>query len=127
MSGPLCRYCAKPIAKETITVYFVERELNEHDLTNNRMSRFMQYRSVPSYPTTKAEAQRHVNGTVVSVRKGWRDGEVGKITRCSTGDGESYVDQFFCNGGHAAAFGYAAARSGHAMKVYNEAMKARQE
>lgn len=55
--------------------------------------------------TTKAEAQRHVNGQIVSIRRGYGGNVVAGVW-----DGESYIARDFCTEGCAAAFGRMAAR-----------------
>jgi hypothetical protein len=114
MAAPLCRYCAKPISKQTETYFFGcgqgEIDRNVHH-----------GRGFTAQPATKAEAQTFVNGRIVSVRR-WGD----RISQVSTWDGESYVSPYFCNGDHARRFAYAVARdTGLAMPDYHEAMKAR--
>ena len=105
---PLCRYCGKPIAKRTESVNFNERP-SRPDLRGIK-------------PLSRAEAQRLVNGKIVSVR--WTvpkrlergefepTGEPRFISQVGLWDGESYVDEFFCNGDHAKSFGYSAAQKG---------------
>jgi hypothetical protein len=71
-------------------------------------------------PQTKAEAQKLTNLKVISVR------------RCSEGidmvgvwDGESYVDEFFCNGKHALNYAYGMVQSQHntlSFPAYREAV-----
>lgn len=109
---PLCRYCAKPIKKYVVTHYFGHSAQHQHD--------FAKYH--PERATTKAEAQRFVNGQIVSIRKGY-DGNV----TAGVWDGESYQDEFFCTGEHARFFAYAAVRhsTGLAMPCYHEAITAR--
>lgn len=126
---PLCRFCGKPIKKATVIVYF--------DRDFGSMSRMVK----GVRPKTQAEAQRHVNETIVAVR--WnrpktikasemthRDQEIEPrwIEQAYVWDGETYEDELFCNGDHARQFGYAAAgwESGRlAMPAYNQAMAVR--
>jgi hypothetical protein len=100
MTQPLCRYCAGKIAKRTTTVRFVvERKSHMRD------DQFTSY--VIGHPMTKAEAQRLVNQTVVSVRHDanpWGDMTDKYVTQASVWDGESYVDPYFCNGACRSAF-----------------------
>ena len=111
---PLCRYCGKAIAKYT-TTHFIDRK--DQQLTS------------------KADCQKLTNEKVVSVRYGPRyqpDSHLldyqhqDIVWAYSTWDGESYADEFFCNGTHAKDFGYAAARweNGRlAMPAYHQALK----
>ncbi len=113
---PLCRFCGKRIAKATDKVTF-----------GAACSRYKELK-----PKTRAEVQRVVNGEIVSFK--WAmttpadyDGSHSYrhehltvrdyIEQISVWDGESYVDQFFCNGDHARRFGYAAARAGYIIKL----------
>lgn len=108
MKQPYCRYCGTPIRKHTRTVWF-EDELLPHMKSDNWS------RHVVGRPSSKAEAQRLVNETVVSLRLGrtikdeqgfstMRGDLIGHVT---TWDGESYVNEYFCNDKHASAFAYA--------------------
>jgi hypothetical protein len=117
---PLCRYCGKPIRKRTESVSF---------------STFARADLKGVKPHSIAEAQRHVNGKIVSVR--WTTptkldhgefvdtGEPRYIDRVSVWDGESYIDEFFCNGDHAQRYAYAMVRSPHnnaVMPAYAQAL-----
>lgn len=95
---PRCRYCGTPIRKHVRTVWFVRPDQGGSD------SDFVRYvRLAPGeWPKTLAECQRLTNWKVVSVRRGM--GET--ISRFGEWDGESWSDEFFCNGGHAARMGY---------------------
>lgn len=98
MSRPLCRYCGRPIAKKTTEVAFgVDKP--GHIYQTSR----------PDRVTTRAEASRLVNGTILSVRQGYGS-RAGEIVTASVWDGESYVDAHFDTGACAAAFGRAMAR-----------------
>lgn len=138
---PLCRYCGKPIAKHTETVSVHEKqpkttyeepevvqvdgkwERTGKTVTRNyAMGRYL----VGSFQT-KAQVQRLLNETIVSVQynRPMRDGEpTGHkyIDKVTVWDGESYADEFYCTGEHAKAMGYAAARAGKATADYNEAL-----
>jgi len=69
-------------------------------------------------PKTMADCQKLTNETVVSVEYQYEtDSNYERTGRrvvhsYSTWDGESYKDEFFCNGEHAKYFGYAAAHHG---------------
>lgn len=126
---PLCRYCGRPIAKYTERFRFGpdHRSIGDDARTDIK-------------PRSKVEAQRHINGQIVSVhwtmkRKSndWRDVDYDEqerayISAVTAWDGESYVDPFFCNGDHAKRFAYAAARLTKpfiSMPAYDVAMKVR--
>lgn len=117
---PLCRYCGGPIRKDTKSIHFRVPTTD----TN-----FSGYVEVEALPQTKAEAQKLTNARVMSVRRTCRlDYVTDKaidigINRITTWDGESYVDEFFCNGDHARRFAYASARAGHCTKAYTEATR----
>ena len=120
MKQPFCRYCGAKIRKRTTTIYFVAELKDYHVRENAAEHGFV--RHVVGHPTTKAEAQKLVNQEIVSVRHTsdpWahNPGDV-YIAQASAWDGESYVDEFFCNGAHAKDFAYAAARGGYAMPAY---------
>jgi hypothetical protein len=104
---PACRFCGAPIAKFT----------ESHSVA---------WRSGQVLRTI-AECQALSNAQVVSVRyherEPWADPEgrlevratspEGRfVTGFSTWDGESYIDEFFCNGAHAKRFAYQCARKG---------------
>jgi hypothetical protein len=122
---PLCRYCAAPIKKHTHTVWFGMNQMGQTGYSTH----------MPDKPKSKAEAQRLVNQQIVSI--GWshhwvqqdgRDVKVREyIDKITTWDGESYVDEFFCNAEHARWFGYAAVRGGNAMPAYHDAIAARDQ
>lgn len=120
---PLCRYCGKAIRKRTRSVLF-----NRPD--NRGANPYTICR--PEKPKSRKEAQGLFNETIVSLR--WTRGEeygakqagFDYISTCSIWDGESYEDEFFCNGEHARMFGYAAARMKDrtlAMPAWFEAVK----
>lgn len=95
---PFCRCCGKPIKKTVITHYFAQPP----HLAGGSSS-WARYRAEPA--TTKAEAQRLVNGRIVSTRKSYG----GQVT-VGVWDGESYVDGDFCTDPCATAFGRMAAK-----------------
>lgn len=129
---PLCRFCGKRIPKHTTRVYFGRRFGADSDWS----------RSIPDHkPADRAAAQRLVNEQIVSTKWDWpkkiaaadyfdsgEDHEPNFISEVTVWDGESYQDEFFCNGDHAQRFGYAAARweDGRlAMPAYREAIAVR--
>lgn len=95
---PLCRNCGRPIAKKTTEVAF-GLDKPGHAYQSAR----------PERPTSRAEAQRLVNGLIVSVRKGYGDRR-DEIAAANVWDGETYVDEAFDTETCAAAFGRAMAR-----------------
>jgi hypothetical protein len=110
---PYCRNCARPIRKSTEVVYF-GRSANE-TISQRR----------PEKPRSIAEVRALFNEQVVSV--GWehRRHSLGYIDKAYLWDGESYVDEFFCTGACAQAFGYIMARRGYSMpEAYVKKMKA---
>jgi len=108
---PLCRYCGKPIAKETRGAWFGR-------LTANHSSG--DYRQKPR---SMEEAAKLVGKQVVSVR--WDDD--GTLFSATTWDGETYVDEFFCSNQHARYMGAKAAKMGYRMPAYDQAELARKE
>lgn len=123
---PFCRWCGKKIAKYTVshrtpkTSYkFDENELvtlaDVRKLTNEQIVSVKYHYEEEHYEDlTPGELyakkwKRHANG-----RR--------SVYIYSTWDGETYVDEFFCNGEHARDFGYAAAAKGFAMPAYNKAV-----
>jgi len=128
---PLCLWCGQGIKKKTHYFGF--------DSGSHHNSEYWTVLTV-ARPQTKADCQRLTNETVVSLQYGPNlkkklpdgpDGEIRyeqEIRSFTAWDGESYVDQFFCNGTHAQNFAYAVARTGKmAMSAYNDAMRARKE
>jgi hypothetical protein len=93
---PHCLVCGTAIAKLTDSKTFGGWNFSDAERHATR-------------PASRAEAEQLVNGRVVAVRYHDIGGER-RIYQCSTWDGESYVDEFFCNGDHAKTYGYAAAR-----------------
>lgn len=116
---PLCRYCGKPIAKRATTVYF-EKAITQY-MRDTGFSRH-----VLGQPTTKAEAQRLVNQEIVSVERHHSEDAIYKV---SVWDGESYVDEFFCNGTHAKDYAYMVAHNHPEIVTvdYYEALKRQKE
>lgn len=87
--APLCRYCGKPIPKETEVIHF---------------------RGDREPPRTREEAQRLTNRPIISIAYDAYEG-VRYVQRISTWDGESYIDDFFCKGEHALRYGYFAVKN----------------
>ena len=122
MDTPLCRYCGKKIAKRPTTVWL---ETKERDFPSN--FRFSRYLVVSELPRTKEDCQKLTNKTVISISRQVKyDYETDTrskefIRSFNEWDGESYIDNYFCNGGHAKRFAYAVASAGLGSKAYNEA------
>lgn len=95
---PTCQWCGRDIAKAVTTYFFGQRE--------DRPSR----RDFAAKPMTRDEAQRFVNGTIISAARS--GGAVNYISRIGVWDGESYESEFFCTNRCAMTFGLAAARNG---------------
>jgi hypothetical protein len=116
----LCIVCKRPIAKRSSTIYF--REPNEYtpplDASWGRVHEAIPARPdghregdklyLAQRPRNREEAQRYVNGTIISAS---RDGAV--LASVNYWDGESYRDTFFCTNECAMKQGYAAAQDGH--------------
>lgn len=125
---PRCGYCHKPLRLWTKYLFFRLQELTEHELRENaNPNAWGRYVKVAKLPQTKAEAQRHSNQTVVSIRrlkKGeasyWKGSAVhdqhgGGIERASTWDGVHFHDGMFCSGPCSDKFARAAYRAGYRM------------
>jgi hypothetical protein len=111
MSAPVCRSCGKPLRKYVESLNFGGR------LGNNRGR---------PYCSSREEAQRYVNGQIISVKWGLRPihNEAGVIVGQGTDrviyhagvwDGESYGvhgEGFFCSQSCGYQLGRAAARQG---------------
>lgn len=127
-----CIVCGKPIRKRTNYLRFEEpREYRPrttkvicgHEMTDQeeRQAKPEGTREVSELgnvtlytankPRTKEDCQRFTNGTVLSVKRDWRNPEF--IGEFSFWDGSSYMDEFFHSGECAQKQGYAAARDGH--------------
>ena len=92
---PYCRCCGGPIGKRTENHYFGAGETSmAADPARNHAEK----------PTTKAEAQRLINGRVVGIRRWDFQGE-NYVQFASVWDGESYDDHLFCKQACAVAFG----------------------
>ena len=134
---PFCRWCGKAIPKRTTYV-----AVNDPTSTARPAdSEFWRHIYPEQRPTSKDECQKLTNEKVVSVHYDYAEqnwiGEypnrklvesgARKVRDFRTWDGESYIDEFFCNGQHANWFGYAAAAKGLAMPKYNEAVRKKRE
>lgn len=114
---PLCRRCGAKIPKYTTTTYF-----------GRRMN------GIDKFPHSKEEAQRLVNGKVVSVRwdrvadhnfaRSADEPNYDYIQWVGVWDGETYTDEFFCRQPCAVHFAYAMARNGYYTKRYADARDA---
>lgn len=101
---PLCRYCGKGIAKH-IRFVWIEHEAKPHHKANTHWRHVV----APEGLRTKADCQPHTNGTVVSVQRAMNPEFIRSFGEW---DGQSWKDQFFCNGSHAQRFAYFAASQG---------------
>jgi hypothetical protein len=120
---PLCHYCGKPIAKHTQSVY----------VRDPRGGVLGTLHTVEGPLHSKEECQRTVSDRVVSVSYepdysslyvgGRAPGTPRLVASFTTWDGESWRDEFFCNGTCAARFAYLMARSGHCTTAYNMAVR----
>lgn len=118
-----CIVCGRPIAKRTSTIYFREPVAYRppeprswggfHDAIEAKPDghREGEYIYLAQPPETRAEAQRYVNGEIISVQ---RDGDV--LRQANYWDGESWADPFFCTNACAMKQGYASAQSGDRYK-----------
>jgi hypothetical protein len=112
---PHCLWCGKRIAKHTtrryvITIAMWKQAFGDH---------------YASLPKTLADCQKLTNEKVVSVDYQYETDDTNYeykrtgrrvVHHYTTWDGESYQDEFFCNGDHARSFGYAAAHHGLRLK-----------
>lgn len=119
---PLCRYCGKAIKKRTEMLWCYPEPLRTHSTDNRGVTTPL---AVPRHRVgvfrTQAELQAVCNERVVSIRRA----EDGTIWQASTWDGESYVDEYFCNADHARQFAYLFARHGSATQAYTAAVAKR--
>lgn len=133
---PLCRYCGKAIAKKTQDVYVHHSSLRGSKY--HRDESWCSHAYFDDMPRSKADIERQENRQVVSLRYDdsyhiRQDPELDITTRApdpgrvvdrySVWDGESYVDEYFCNGDHARRFGYVMARAGYQTAAYANATK----
>jgi hypothetical protein len=123
--GPLCRYCAEPIAKRTIKVHVVAARTGF-----NKDSAFWRYVEVGgNFPLNWAECEKLTNQQVIAVRYADSGGATARphvIDWFTEWDGQSYVDPYFCNGDHAQLFGRALARVGLGSTKYFAAVREQQ-
>jgi hypothetical protein len=123
---PLCRSCGKSIRKKTTSVYVEpERTQYQHDTMGIRYA-------ISAKPVkTMDEAQRLSNQQIVSLKYTTDSDsnfeplpETKRVRLFHEWDGETYVDEFFCSGTCAQAFGRMAAKSGKINSVaYVDAYK----
>lgn len=123
MSGPRCIVCNRPI-KRKVHTYFIRQPQPATDAMPTfglraRSAILDGHRETNSWSTTlwlttppqsKADAQKLVNQTVVSV--GYQKGSRSAY-RFTTWDGESYEQQYFCTNRCAVDQGLASAQHGH--------------
>lgn len=108
-----CIVCGKPIPKATVTIYFKEAAgyKREPGTREESYGGYMVAIYVAERPRTKAEAQRHVNQPIVSVR---RLGEY--VSQVGVWDGESFASEYFHSNECAIRQGLASAQHGHRYK-----------
>lgn len=122
MKQPYCRWCGKPIAKLTHSVWVREESVGEPRHGHIYTGKGKRLRS-------KQECQAFTNQIVISVkyteeREGYDGPVIGRyVYSFNVWDGETYTDRYFCNGEHAKAMGYAAAEKGWTTKAYREKEK----
>ena len=128
--APLCRYCGGRIAKHGSRVEIKERL----DPQYHRSQRGWRYVESAEPVTDKEGCRKFTNQQVLSVAyvEDYVDGEIDKSTRrvsfFTEWDGETYVDEFFCNGDHAKRFGYFSARNSRVTTVaYADSMREQDE
>jgi hypothetical protein len=108
MAAPLCRHCGGRIAKAVRTHPIAEGGAATKDTGLH----------------SKADCQRITNSEITSISyfTETKNGEpTGHrwIVAFNTWDGSSYVDDFFCSGSHAQAFGRLMAKQGHRTRAYD--------
>lgn len=114
---PLCRFCGKPIAKHTKTIYF----------GSSRESRGLSD-ELTARPKSLIEAQAYTNLKIVS--NTWRldytkaPAKRDFVDKVSVWDGLSYRDPYFCSNGCSINFGVSAAREGFETRAYRNARSA---
>lgn len=124
---PYCRWCGKPIRKHT----------ERHSLRGHNFE--------TAEPVTVEELKKTTNKQIVSVKyhyehEKWEDQRTDPsdiysrnyvrhvsgrrtVSVYTTWDGETYLDEFFCNGPCENAMGRAAAEKGWSTKHWRERMK----
>lgn len=125
---PRCRWCGKRIAKHT-THHFVDgsgyafKEDNKIVTLDDINKTTNEFIVSVKYHYEKEEYEDLTPNEIYSKKIVRRTSGRRTIHEYTTWDGESYKDEFFCNGDHARNFGYAAACKGLAMPAYNKAVK----
>jgi hypothetical protein len=120
MSGPLCKVCGKPVPKKTVSHCF--------GVTDRSGYATLIYH--PEKPATRADAQRLINGQIISMKMSWRSEEPRYVASVNAWDGETYEwGGHFHAQGCAARFGWGMAMEfpDRAYPPYREAMAARGE
>lgn len=114
-----CIVCGKPISKRTETFYFREPVTyvppaprswgGMHDAIEAKPDGLREGNSafLAQRPRDRKEAQRFVNGQIISSK---RDGDI--LSSVTFWDGETYQDKFFCTNHCAMQQGYASAQQG---------------
>ena len=115
MTKPRCRYCGKTIAKRVEHVWLRTKAYVEKYPDVSTRDCII----VDELPSTIADCRKLTNQTVLSVS---RDRHGRNIDSFNVWDGQSYVNEFFCNSTHARAMGYLAAQRGLQTKAYVEAV-----
>lgn len=123
---PRCRWCGKPIRKDTHAIRFGQAYARQDTYGTSRTER----------PATRAEAQLLLNWQITAIRyddrasvPAEREGQTRTvnveryISEAYAWDGESYQDEFFDSGDCAKQMGNAAARKGLVTDDYNAAIK----
>jgi hypothetical protein len=117
--NPLCKVCGKPVPKVTRSVSFGCRTERRYSTGHLQLT---------EKPANLAEAQRFINGRIISHKWSWRDEDPRWIESVNVWDGESYVwGGHFHAQGCAAEFGeaMAALHPRMAMPAYHAAIKDR--
>lgn len=116
---PKCIVCGRALAKRADTLYFREPQPYRPAVPYAWGGDFPAQEAKPDgfregnalylddRPRTRTEAQRHVNGQIISSR---RQGDF--LYSVNYWDGESYTDKFFCTNHCAERQGYASAHHG---------------
>jgi hypothetical protein len=119
VTPPRCIVCGRPIAKRTATLYFREPKAYQPAKPTSWGDEWPAQEAKPDglregnhlylqhRPRTRAEAQRYVNGQIVSSKR-----RAEFVTSVNYWDGESYADKYFCTNNCAMRQGYASAAHG---------------